>query len=722
MKKNIKVEKEKVPDVLSFKKLRYAMLVILLLLLLLVVRLTWIQVFDSSYLKEEAYKQLTTNRVISPKMGSIYDSTGQALAVSAIVDTVSINPTKIIVKDDESATKILKEKVAKAFSEIFELDYEATLEKVNSEASIEKIAKKVEQDKITKLKEWMEENKVYSGINIDEDTKRYYPYNNLASNLIGVTGDDNQGLAGLEKKWESVLTGTSGKMIAIEDASREIIPDQNQTYIPAQNGSNLILTLDVKVQSIIEKYLKQAVEENDCKRGGIAMVMNPKTGDVLGMASYPDFDLNDPFTLKTGYSTVQEMWMNRCIGETYEPGSTFKLITAATALEENITQTDVANDFYCKGYEEIAKERITCWRPLWNPHGYQTLRKALENSCNPAFMQLGKRIGAETLYKYYEAFGLMQKTGFDSNGESSSVFHKLENVKETELATMSFGQRIKVTPIQLLTAVSAIANDGILMQPRVVKQIVNTDDGSITTIDPVSVRQVISKETSDQMKSLMESVVVTGTGGNASVSGYSIGGKTGTSEPNPDHPEEGYTASYIAISPVEDAQVAILVALYKPTGNNGHQGGQVAGPVISQMLSEILPYLGIASDDVSTNETSTSDSEKIIYVPDITNMTVTEAEKKLEALGLTVSISITGDKNSTLVKNQVPKKGTGLLKNGIVKIYGEGNDVSVSTTVPNLKGMTSAQAKNALKAKNLNIHIEGSRCCYNTRPSIWFFY
>ncbi len=722
MEKNKKINKENKTPMIKPQKLKYLMSIFLVIFIALMIRIIWLQTVDGASLKEQAYQQLMSNRVISPKRGSIYDSTGKALAISADVDTVSINPGRIVVTDNngdinEEKTTQLKEKVAKAFSEIFELDYEETLEKVNSDSSVVKIAKKVEQDKIDKLEEWMKENKIYSGINIDADTKRYYPYNNLASNLIGVCGDDNQGLSGLEIKWESVLKGTSGKIITAKDASQEVIPDKNQKYIPAQNGSDLVLSIDVNIQSILEKYLKQAVQENDCKRGGTAMIMNPQTGDILGMATYPDFNLNDPFTVTEGFSSVYEMWKNKNIAEAYEPGSTFKLITASIALEENITQTDVEKDFYCDGYEEVAGESLSCWR-YYRPHRHQTLRKALENSCNPAFMQLGKRIGKETLYQYYDAFGLFNKTGIDLSGEGSSTFWDLDDVGPVEVATMSFGQRFKITPIQLLCAVSAIANDGVLMQPKVVKQIINPDDGTVTNIEPTQVRQVISKETSEKMKSLMESVVLYGTGGNAAVTGYSIGGKTGTSEPDPNHKEEGYTASYIAISPVENAQIALLVALYNPKGENGHQGGQVAGPVVSQMLSEILPYLGIASDDLSTQEHDNSNSDKIVYVPEVTNMTVTEATKKLESLGLKVSIHTSGDKNSLIVSDQMPKKGTALLKNGIVKLYSEENDVRVTVKVPNLKGMSAAQARNSLSSKNLNIHVEGSGVVISQDPAV----
>ena len=696
------------------------LIVTVLIFVLLIGRIGYLQFVQGSELKELAYQQQTINQIISPKRGNIYDRSGKALAISAQVDTITINPTKIK-KDSDENTKKFKEKVAKGLSEIFELDYEEVLQKVSSESQVETIAKKVEQEKVDELKTWMDENDIAVGINIDEDTKRYYPYSTVASNVIGFCGNDNQGLSGIESKWDSVLTGTPGKIVSSKGSNQQEIPNAEETYISAENGSDLTLTIDLNIQTIIEKYLKQAVEENKCSRGGNVIVMDPKTGDILGMASYPDYDLNSPYTpnstLAQTYDSLsseeksealQKMWANKSVAETYEPGSTFKIITSAVALEENITTTDKSGDFYCKGYEEFEDAsstksvKIRCWRD--NPHGVQTLRQALCNSCNPAFMQLGKRIGAPTLYKYYEAFGLFNSTGSGLYGEQSSIFQKLENVGPVELATMSFGQRLNITPLQMITAISCIANDGILMKPRIVKEVTNTDTGSTTEIETTQVRQVISKKTATEVKSMMESVVTEGTGKLAAVSGYSIGGKTGTSEPIESNKDEGYVASYVAISPVEDTQVVLLLTLYDPQGNS-HQGGQVAGPVVSQMLSEILPYLGVPSDNTVTNST---DSSNLITVPDVRNKTVTEAEKILKDAGFTTKAYVDGDSNTILVEDQMPKPGSTLPKNSIIILYGQGNTASTSVTVPDLKGMSASQATSTLKTKNLNISIEGS--------------
>ena len=710
-----KVERKNVKSVKS-KNLLICMFIIFAILLLLILRLAYLQFIKGPDLKEAANRQQSTNRVISAKRGNIYDSTGKLLAASASVDTVSINPSKI--------KKENKEKVAKAFSEIFELDYEETLAKVNSTSSFETIVKKVEKDRITKLQEWMKETETYSGINIDEDVKRYYPYGTLASNLIGFCNTDNDGQEGIELKWNSVLSGTSGKITSIENAAAQLIPDKNETYIPAENGNNITLTIDANIQTIAEKYLKQACIENDCKSGGNVIIMNPSTGDILAMATYPDYDLNSPRTPNDNLSSTWDslsseeqvnslikMWRNKAVSDIYEPGSTFKIITAAIGLEENVVSTDTPGDFYCSGYELINGIKINCWK-YQTTHGSQTLRQALMNSCNPALMQLGKRIGAQTLYKYYEAFGLFDKTGIATSGEANSYFWDLDDVGPIELATMSFGQRFRVTPIQLITAVSSVANNGVLVEPRIVKQVENPDTGAITSIESTNVRQVISKETSDELMNMLESVVTEGTGRYGQVKGYSIAGKTGTSEPDSTNENAMYVASFVGISPVQNPEVVALVTLYDPQGKAGHQGGTIAAPVVSQILSEVLPYLGVPSDDLSSDEgTNTITTTTLL---DVRNKTLAEAKKIIEDAGFTCNIS--GDDTSLLVTDQVPKPGTALVSGAIVNLYSEGNEARISQEVPDLKGMSYLQAKSALKQRNLNIHVTGTGTVLSQDP------
>ena len=714
-------EEIKSQNFIHIRKLKLIFIVVILIFALLIGRIGYLQFVQGSYLKELAYQQQAINQIISPKRGSIYDSTGKVLATSASVDTITVNPNKI--KDsteDSEKTQQLKEKIAKAFSDIFELDYSETLQKLTSTSQVETIVKKVEQDKVDKLKTWMKENDVSVGINIDEDTKRYYPYSTVLSHVLGSCGSDNQGLSGIEFKWDSILSGTPGKIVSSKSASQEEIPNTEETYIPAENGSDLTLTIDLNIQTIVEKYLKQAVENNSCENGGNCIVMNPKTGDILAMASYPNYDLNSPFTLNAYLSktynslnseqkseAIYKMWSNKSISELYEPGSVFKVITASAALEEDITDTDISGDFYCSGSENVTGVAVKCWRD-YNPHGSQTLRQALENSCNPAFIQLGTKIGTSTLYKYYKAFGLFDKTGISLPGEADSLFIDEQTVKPIERATMSFGQRFSITPLQMITAVSAIANDGILMQPKIVKSITNTDTGSVTTIDSEEVRQVISSETASKVKSMMQSVVEDGTGYRGAVTGYTVGGKTGTSEPiSGKEDSDGYVASYIAISPVEDTQIVLLLTLYKPPKDN-HQGGQLAGPVVSQMLTEILPYLGIPSS------TEVNDDDSLITVPEIRNKTIAEAEKILKDAGFTTKITTSNNKNSTLVTDQVPKPGVSLSSGSIIMLYDQ--DTRTSTTVPDLTGKSAYQATTELRNSNLNINIEGTGTVVSQDP------
>ncbi len=703
-------------------RLKRILLVFFIILILLIGRLGWLQLVQGADLRERMYRQLTTSKTISPKRGTIYDSTGKALAISAQVDTVSIDPTRIVVEDDdeekaETLTKALKEKVAKAFSEIFELDYEETLKKVSSTSTNVTIARKVENDKIEKLEKWMEENELYSGINIDEDTKRYYPYDNLASNLIGFCGTDNQGLWGLELQWNNLLTGTPGRVTSAQDAVQDFIPYENSTYIAPQNGNDITLTIDANIQSIAEKYLKQACEENPKNDGGNVIIMDPNTGDILAMATYPDYNLNDPYTLdfipektwdnmsdEEKYEKQQETWSNRAVSSTYEPGSVFKIITAATGLEENIVEPDKANVFKCNGHETISGVRINCSNIYG--HGSLSLREALEESCNPSFIQLGQKIGAQTLYKYYNAFGFFDKTDFadiddtGTSGEASGYFWNLEDVGEIELATMSFGQRFRITPLQMITAVSAIANDGVLMKPRIAREIKNTDTGAITTVETEEVRQVVSEETSDKLLDMLETVVDNGTGSYAQVKGYSIAGKTGTSEPDYVDEDAGFVASFAGISPVESPEVVILVTIYGLPKAEAHSGSTVAAPVVSQILSEVLPYLGIPS------EASGSDSKiETITLPNVKNKTIAEAKKILEKQGFICEIS---GNEEDIVSEQMPVAGTALLKDSIVKLYTEDSNTRVSQAVPDLKGMTLSEAKAELKSKNLNIKYTGS--------------
>lgn len=684
--------------------------------LFLLIKIGYLQFIRGPFLKESATKQQTTSRILSAKRGTIYDSTGTALAISADVDTITINPSKFVKKTDEE-TKVLQEKVAAGLSNIFELDYTQTLEKVCSTSSVETIIQKVEKDKITELENWMAQNKITSGINIDEDTKRYYPYSNLASNLIGFCGSDNQGLSGLEYYWDKTLAGTSGKITTTQDASQDLISNQDAQYYAAENGSNLTLTIDINIQTLAEKYLEQACITNKCVDGGNVIIMDPNSGDILAMATYPNYNLNTPFepneTLSKTWDSLstsaqnealQKMWKNTAISNTYEPGSVFKVVVASAALEENLSESDIANVFYCSGAQEVADRKIHCANTAG--HKYQSLRQALQNSCNPAFIQLGQKIGVNTLYKYFEAFGFFEKTGIETSGETSGIFHEINKVGPVELATISFGQRFTITPLQMVSAVSAISNNGILMKPRIVKEVTNTDTGTVTTVDTKQIRQVISSETAQTMLSMMESVVTDGGGKYGQVAGYSVAGKTGTSEAT-EGSTAGYVSSFVGVAPADDPQLVVLLTLYNPQGND-HFGGHIAAPVVSQILSETLPYLGIPSKDTSTDKpvTNTTSNAKKITLHDVRNKTASEAKKLLEAQGFKCTFTCNP---TSIITEQIPKQGTSLVEGSIIVLYSNETDsTKTTTTVPDLKGLGYSSAKATLAAQNLNINIIGS--------------
>ena len=438
--KQVKIKNVKKVGILTRKKrMRNAIIFAVFIAIFMIGRIGWIQFIDGDKLKYMAYVQHTLDRKINPKRGTIYDATGKKiLAVSATVRTITINPVNIKKED--------KEKVAKALSEIFNVDYENTLKKVNKRSSIETIAKKVEKEQADRLMKWLEENNILAGVNVDEDTKRYYPFNNLASQIIGFCGSDNQGLNGIEAVYEETLKGETGKIIKITDAKGNTILKEGEDYESAINGNDLILTIDATIQGIAEKYLAEACIDNQCSEGGSIIVMNPNNGDVLAMAGYPNYNLNDPFkpsneeeknkweslSQEEKSNILQQMWRNRSISDGYEPGSTFKLVTASAALEEGITDTDNKGEFNCSGSIEIAGVRIKCWR-YYRPHGLQSLREALMNSCNPVFISLGQKLGVHTYYSYLEKFGFLSKTGIDLPGEAGSIFLKEEKVGPVEL-------------------------------------------------------------------------------------------------------------------------------------------------------------------------------------------------------------------------------------------------------------------------------------------------
>ena len=576
------------------KKMKNALFIVFIIFILFTVRLAYIQFVWGAELSEKALDQQAQSRSITAKRGTLYDSTGKyILAESSSVESVSINPTNISAEN--------KDKIAKALSDIFELDYEKVSKKVHKKSSIESIVKKIDKSKADELRNWIATNGITTGINIDEDSKRYYPYGDLAAQVIGFCGSDNQGLDGVEAKYDDELKGKNGRINRQTNAAGVSLGDED--YVSATNGNNLFLTIDMTIQSIVEKYLEEACIDNICTDGGSIIAMDPRNGDILAMANYPSYNLNTPYEpytdeLKANWSSLdakekttalQGMWRNKAISDTYEPGSVFKTVTASAALEEGlVTNIDQQGQFCCTGSIEVSGTRIKCWR-YYRPHGPESLRLALMNSCNPVFIGLGQKIGVTKYYEYLRKFGLFSKTGIRLPGEANSIFVKEEKAGPVELATISFGQRFEITPLQMITAVSSIANKGVYIKPRIVKSIQNSVTGEIAEMPVETGEQIISKENAEKVLSMMNSVVSEGTGKNAKVEGYEVGGKTGTSE---DGVNTGkYVTSFCGVAETDNPSIVLLITLYNPTGEGGHQGGGVAAPVGGKIFSEVLPYL-----------------------------------------------------------------------------------------------------------------------------------
>ena len=588
------------------RKMKNMIFLFLIAFLVLIVRIGYLQFAEGDKLSNLAYEQQTSDRKINPNRGKIYDATmKKILAQSSTVQSITVNPNSI--KE--------KEKVARELSDLFQLDYEKTLKKLQKRTAIQKIINKVDTDKANELRKWMNDNNIQEGINIDEDTKRYYPFNSLASQVIGFCGGDNQGLTGIEAEYDEYLKGKQGTISKITDASGKRISGTPEEYNKPTDGDDIVLTIDVNIQSIAEKYLKQACIDNNCTDGGNVIVMNPQNGEILGMAGYPNFNLNDPFfsveelpqgvAEKNGLDAnnlsdndknklAQSLWRNKAISDPYEPGSTFKIVTTSISLQEEIATPDKAGEFCCVGYIEVAGVKMKCWR-YYKPHGSESLRQALMNSCNPVFIGLGEKIGVSTYYKYLNKFGFLKKTGIDIPGEASSIFLNEKKVGPVELGTIAFGQRFKITPIQMATMLSSIGNKGVYIKPHFVKKIISNSEldengnRKVTEIGKQEGERIISEENAANVLSMMQSVVDEGTGKKAKSDGINIGGKTGTSE---DGVNTGkYIASFIGIAPVESPKVVVLVTLYNPKGEGGHSGGGIAAPVAGKIIKETLDYL-----------------------------------------------------------------------------------------------------------------------------------
>lgn len=601
--------------------------------LLLLGRLIFIDLFRAEEWQEMAYEQQTRDRLITPKRGSILDRNGVGVAETRTAAAISAVPAQVADKEDTAAK----------LAEVLELSYEEVLEKLEQKVALVRILSKVDMDTAAEVRQMD-----LPGIKVDEDVERVYPYSDMASQVIGFVGKDNQGIIGLEAKYEEYLKGEQGKILTQTDAKgREL--SSGQERIPPVDGKNLMTTLDVVIQEYAEQTLKKAVESKQAKRG-VIIVMNPQNGEIYAMANYPSFDLNDPFTVEGEENMTEEeltnarnqMWRNFAINDTYEPGSTFKMFTSSAGLEEGVITPD--SPFYCNGYHIAGDRMIKCWR-YPRTHGAQTFTQGVQNSCNPVFMEVAERLGAETFMEYMEKFGFAEKTGVDLAGEAVGILHKVENVGPVELATMSFGQSFQITPLQLLRAASAVVNGGYLVTPHFAKGIADEDGNLTETFSYEKGEQAISAETSAQMREILESVVSQGTGSKAAMEGYAIGGKTATSEKLPRRSGK-YIASFMTFAPADDPQVMFFVLIDEPQGT--YYGGTVAGPVILELMENVLPYLGFMPE-----YTAEEQEERLTVVPDVTGMTAQEAGTALTQAELTADwIGENG-----IVVSQIPPAG-----------------------------------------------------------------
>ncbi len=678
----------------------------------LTARLAKLQIVDYEMYQQKAIEQQTRDTVIKPKRGTIYDRNGKVLAESASAETVFISPVNI---KDETEANLL----ADGLSEILGIDRDKILKKTeNKKSYYEELKKRIEKPEADKVREFINNNSLKS-VHLAEDSKRYYPYGNFASHILGFVGDENTGLDGIEAVYDAELRGVSGRVISAKNASGSDMPFKYEKYVDAQNGLNVVLTIDEVIQHFLEKQLEAAVIEHDVKEGATGIVMDVTNGEILALAMKNDYDPNDPFTITDEKMLAEiaalpadqqteakqqawyKMWRNKAISDTYEPGSVFKTITASMALEENVVSQN--DHFNCPGYMVVANRRISCWKTAG--HGSETFVQGVQNSCNPVFMTVSAKVGRDTFYKYFSAFGLTEKTGIDLPGEASNagLYHKLDALNPVELAVSSFGQTFKVTPLQMLTAISAVANGGTLYTPHVVKSLVDDEGVTKKSIDPIAKRQVISEETSKEVCAILETVVSEGTGKNAYVRGYRVAGKTGTSEKIDKKNEQGEVdkkiVSFMGFAPADNPKIAVLVLLDEP-GHKDASGGSAVAPLVGKILEESLKYLKV--EPVYTDgEMVTKD----VTTPDLINESVASAAERLKNLGLADSLHGNGD----TVTDQIPKPGAKLPEGGTVILYSGDAKPESKAEVPDVVGLTPDQATKKITSAGLYINMTGTK-------------
>lgn len=654
------------------------------------------------FYREYANAQQLSEDTIPADRGTIYDTNGEVLAESYTVWTVQLSPVTIDQED--------KEMVAQFLAETLELDYETVLKQCQQTNRYAVVKKQVEKPEADKIREFAQENGI-TAIALIEDTKRYYPNNDLASHVIGYVGSDNQGLGGIELEYDDILTGTPGKIVSAADANGNAIATTYESEYAPVDGQSLVLTIDSQIQYYVEKALDQAVADRNPSGGACAIVMNVNNGEILAMASYPDYNPNDPFTLYTstqqaklnqpvseGSTTtytnsdlLYQQWNNKCTSWTYQPGSVFKIFTGSSALEEGVI--DMNTTFSCTGSMQVADRTFRCHNAAG--HGVQTLLDAYVNSCNPAFIQIGQALGVHKFSEYYELYGFTEKTGIDLPGEeggSSNLYILEADMGPVELASSSFGQTTMVTPIQMATAISAAVNGGYLYQPHVVKEVLDQNGNVVQSYDATLKRQVISEEVSAELRECLEAMVSANGGSTAYIEGYRIGGKSGTSQKN--NQDGHYVGSFAAFAPADDPEIVAMVVVDDPDLTLGsYYGSAVAGPALQSIMGDTLSYLGYSKEFTAEQIAA---MEKT--APSLTGKDIETATSDAAASGFEVRVIGSGD----TVRDQMPRNGTAMAEGSTILLYTD-DTVATTCTVPNVVGMRPSDANYTLTAAGLNV-------------------
>lgn len=693
----------------------------------LINKLYQLQIVQHEELQEKAARQQTRDMAVSADRGTIYDSEGNILAISATVQNLVVSPKDI------RENGLDKSLIATGLSQLTGTDAGNILKRLeNTKSQYEVIARKLEEEDAERVRTFIKDNKLAGGVYLEPDSKRYYPYSSLASHVIGFVGAENQGLYGAEMIYNDLLSGVGGRVVTAKNGAGTEMLSKYENYIDAQDGRNLHLTLNATIQGFAEKALEEGIQKYDIQNGGFCIAMDPQTGGILAMASNTGYDLNnfsliadpikaeelagmkeDPNVSDEDYRTALgqaqlEQWRNRCVNDTYEPGSTFKSVVLASALEEGVV--DLNSQFFCNGKTHVGGFDIHCSKRTG--HGAQDLTLAVKNSCNPAFMDIGQRLGANRFYDYMENFGLLSTTGIDLNGEGGSQIWSRKFFTSEEgissLATASFGQTMKITPIQLVTAASAVVNGGRLVTPHVLDHTTDPDGNVVDVYELNEVRQVVSEGTSQTVRDILEQVVASGTGKNTYQAGYRIGGKTGTSEKTgAGENEDDYIVSFLGVAPANDPRVVVLLAYDTPkpatpgsswtAGGTYISGGNIAAPMAGPLLRQILDYLGVEKQ-YSAEELSGADS----VVPQTVGYSEPQAANVLKERGFTYRLVGTGDK----VTGQIPAAGAVVPgKSQIILYMGETRPTD-QVAVPDLSGMTPGNAQQALA--NLNLFLRGT--------------